>query len=324
VFADVRAGRDLSDIQLSNGNHKVSLDAVEKVATGKDKEKNKLKFEFTTNGFPRWRARFFSKTSDSTEGFKFRVGFFAVVEYNETGVGFDRTRIVKSWRLFGETANWSQLSETQTMINGFLTYNFRTVNTAGPDGASLTIDVGIAPEYLRDAVRNRTLTPAALKWDVSLNNWVYSAPNSRLAMIFGVDSASRSNVDQQNSDSQAQIEDSDEGGVSVDSSATPVVGSGFSWTPRIRRRAGGNWADSNLQWTSLQAGSGAGLDTFLSGTGDDDNDNDEVRRVLAFYTADRATDLVWDPALVVGSSGARLAVSLFALLLPFFAARFLQ
>jgi len=322
VWADTHEGRDLSNINLSNGNHKVELDATEKVS-GKGGSKNRLHFEFTTNGFPRWRARFYARSSDSVDGFKFRVGLFAVVEYNDTGSGFDPTRIVKAWRLFGDTSNWSQLSETQTTVNGFLVYNFETVNAAGPDGASLTIDVGIAPEYLLDLTRNRTVTPSALKWDVKLNNWVYSAPASRLAFIYGVDAASRHVVRQHDSDAPSQVANNNEGGVTVED-GSPTLGTGFSWTPLIHRRLAGLWADSTIHWTAMQAGTGSGLDSFLTGQGDDDSDPDEVRRVIAFYTADRATDLEWDPALVMGSTGAQVTVSLFTLLVSFLAHHLLQ
>lgn len=159
---------------------------------GSEAAGSKLRFEFTTNGFPRQRLLYFRRDTDSDKAgakFTFRTGLFSIVEFNanstypayQPGDGFSQI-----YRLAGASSLWSSIRRTTSSdVGGVKLNSFTTVlsnagrTKGGPQQGgrtnakwakmNVTIVLTIADSQL--TVNSSTFNPSALKMDVAIYNW---------------------------------------------------------------------------------------------------------------------------------------------------------
>jgi hypothetical protein len=328
-----------------NGAHGVTIKADTR---DKKEAGSRLRFQFTTNGFPRWRADYFNRaTDDAASAFSYRIGLLRVVEFNDTANdGFDVTdadNIVYSIKLDGRATSHSWTSLTNTAIaDPSSTATGREFQTVFTDvsGATVTLTLRIASDVLQ-LDNNVTLAPNTIKFDVDLDNLVYHAPASRYAIIFAIDAkdpANKVKPAKPNANGEPDADVSDQ--VVVGSSNQGHMG----WVPNVAAQLinSSTFEGLPIQASSLMSIASAfpRLDQRPSEDGDDDDhhkpqgddadgkdgkdgvDRSENREIVAFTvmsSADsRPTTIKWDPTVVIdddafSSSASVASVSFLAL-----------
>jgi len=273
---------------------------------------SRLDFFFTTLGFPRYRCRYFSKDSDTTDAFNFRVGLVGVVEFTDSGpAGFDAgdiPSIVRRVDFYGKGTSWSSIVCVASSPNGV---NVRTCSTyypgtAGSTTEKVTISLGISEAYVRDAL-NHTFVPNGFKWDLKFENLHYSSNGTKIAFILAIDSAG----------SRVQLADNDK---PVDDSqvegAVTVGGRGrLAWVKQVKMTYVNSLLDRNVD---LIASTLFTDTTFVNTTAEDDDvEVAETRALVAFTPVanDQPTTIEWDPSVLVDESGAHALTVSFASIL---------
>jgi len=286
---------------------------------------NRLEFMFTTYGFPRNRASFFARNSGGVEGFKFRVGMLGIVEFNDTGAeGFDagdRPYIVRKLNFVGRGSEWSNIACSTAPVNTIDTRSCNTYFTVASTGEKVTLTMTVAEGYVRDSLNNRTLLPNGPKWDILLENLVYSFPTTKFAIILALDSfAVRGKMDS----TDAPVDTTQPEGT-----ITVGLGGRFNWVKKVQAR----WlnATRNRNADMISSSLFSDTTTFDSTSADEtdagDADAAESRQLIAFTPGgnDQPTSILWDPSVLVDDSGAfkasvpvLLIFSLVAIIVSFF------
>jgi len=178
---------------LSKGDHYLLA-----VGTRKDgKSGSRVEHYITTNLFPRFRVRYFHHSTDANSttlnAYKFRVGLYSIIEFiDSTGNGYmgNKSSIVSTWSLIGvpSALAWSTMKFTSLNTNttGVNAWELSTTLIKS-NGANITIIAAISENICRDLLRNRYLSPNAIKFNVDINNWVYTKSGTKLALVFGID-----------------------------------------------------------------------------------------------------------------------------------------
>jgi len=258
---------------------------------------SRLTFLFTTLGFPRFRATYLHTDSDALAYFKFRVGLAAALEFNDTGApGFDaadRNSIVRKIDFLGKGTFWSTISCSSSTQNGIGIHTCSTFYpaTATATSEKVTMTLSLADGYVRDAIRNRTLIPDGIKFDLLFENLVYHYNTTKIAFILALDSA----------EARAQVAVNDEAVDPSQPEASVTVGSGgrLNWVTRVQAR----YLNSALNKNSDLIASTLFTDTtnMTSTSEDDDIEAGESRDLLALTPSanDQPTTIEWDPTVFI-------------------------
>jgi hypothetical protein len=281
-------------------------------------------FGFTTWGWPRFRAQYFENSAAGNARFKFRFGLLGVAEYNDTTTDFSRANIIPNSeiRLIGRGPSWSDLVYTQDTTTGI-----RTAETHLNDARG-TVKIVVKGSPRSQIFQNSTLTPNKLKWDVSISNFNFQYPTSKIAVLGVVNFRSAYNPrERTGTNSGSDADNADEVTFGDDSDSSDADGGRFAYV----RQA---WDRTRQRFLNVKAFPLRDDDTDYSaaGTGgdqaDDDSDPQEVKRLMVFVfdrdTSANGVDLLWDPEISIkdssaGRAVASLAVVLFAILAAFFA-----
>jgi len=281
------------------GLHSVNTQATR--VTGKSGDR--VDFYFTTNAWPRYRATYWQKAGQTTSMFKFRVGLAAVTEY--TGGSWSTANVVSRIQLAGRLpADWSNLAATQlTGYDGSSITQYSTTiwGTGRQSQATVTLATKWAPSYttLKDTHNTSLAVQYAansIKFDVIIDNYNFTTPNSQLALVTVVQSIQARHID-------------GTGWPSVN------VGSGgsFEWF----NQAWHQFKNGSAGFVEVQAGSLQPDDPTIyasPGQTDDDADASETTNIVIHTLTAAGSDpttITWDPSLTTSeTSGAgRVAVS---------------
>jgi len=289
--------------------HAVEVNGKKQTVTGVN---SRLQFVFTTAGFPRFRARYFRHVQDADTAafFAFRTAFLRVVEFVDTGAaGFDGTdEIVSQLRLDGLPLNaWSTITQDDLSATPEA-HQWSTTVTGGPNsrypGTTLKLSVYISNDIFHYAATNVTLGPNDFKFDVDIDNYVYHANNSRVALIFAIDSRDARKV-------------AVDAGVDAGSNPDPTeinqvsIGAGdqgsFNWAQTIQTSLGDGGLFADTQVVAVLLHSETGLfsgNATIDDNGDDDDATKAGSETRDYYSFTIATDtqptsLHWDPSTVI-------------------------
>jgi len=268
-------------------------------------------WNFTTDGFPRWRARFFKLQTDEISAFTYRVGFFRIVEFNMTDLtnGLPRASVVQSLSLLAQDSSWTNIAEYSQQVNGVPYVFFNTSLTK--NGVTVTLSHYL-PSNLVVLDKNSTLVPNALKMNIQIDNWAFQSPTSRLALVFGFCArdfrASGINGN--------PISSTDEGSVGIGSDPQDA----FMWARRIWTRVGGGALNTERIIITRLFSETLFLDWAVASQnetvygGDREFGETQDVALLVLNTTDQPTHVIWDP--YIGMSPAnRLTVPFVTLLL---------
>jgi hypothetical protein len=289
---------------------------------------SRLQFMFTTDGFPRFRARYFRHVADADTAafFAFRTAFLRVVEFVDTGdAGFDGSdEVVSQFRLDGIPADkWSAITQTDISTTPEA-HQWTTSVTGGPlsryPGTTLTLSVYISNDIFHYDRTNVTLGPNDFKFDVDIDNFVYHGNGTRVALIFAIDSRDAPKVATNDDGAGENPDPTEQAQVSIGGSDQ----GSFNWAQTIQTSLGGSnfFDDSSIVAVLLKEQSGvfSGNATIdVSGDNDDAvKTGEETRDYYSFTIArdDHPTSLHWDPSTVLnddsldGESSGAVATSM--------------
>jgi hypothetical protein len=278
-------------------------------------------FGFTTWGFPRFRVQYFENSIGGVARFKFRLGLLHVAEYNDTTADFSRANIVpgSGIRLIGRGPSWSNINYVEDATTGVKSATTSLTDTNGV----VEITAKVAPRAIID--HNSTLAPNKIKFDLAVRNFNFRYPTSKIAVLAVVSLRSGFNS-RENKGAQSTGDQDGQDEVTVDD-GNSGDGGRFAY---IRQA----WDTINQRAVAVKAFPLRDDDTPASeysaagqggDQGDDDNDGNEVRKLVVFVfdPATRTNSILWDPELGIndnasGRVAASLAVVLFAVLAAFF------
>jgi hypothetical protein len=259
---------------------------------------------FTTLGFPRFRASYFHRNQDGAALFKYRVGMFGVVEFNDTAPeGFDTGdlgSIVRTVNFVGKGTNWSPIAITSSpggsVVNTRTGETFFPASATGPTDERITLSLTVADGYFRDVVQNRTLLPNGPKWDITIENIRYTHPNTKIAILLAVESfAGRGKMD----DSDAPVDTTlPEGSITVGN------GGRFNWVKTVKAKFVDSFKNRNANLITSTLFSNT--NTFNMSNNEDQGDSadfdaTETRSFIAFTPegTDQPTTIIWDPSVLI-------------------------
>jgi len=268
---------------------------------------------FTTNGFVRWRARFFRDSGDSLAFFTYRVALFRIVEFNVTDLtnGVDRSKVLQSLSLLNLGSSWSDIEVSMQPLNGVEHVYFNTSVTVS--GVTVTLSHYL-PASLVALNVNATLVPNALKMDIQIDNWSYMSPTSRLALVFGFCAR---DVRQSYSTNSNPVSMNDEGAVAIGSDTLNA----FMWSRRIFTRVGGAATNTERIIVTRLFSELLFIDWVVTGANETtyqgDREIGETQDIVLFVlnTTNQPNHVVWDPYVGMSAASKPLAVPLFAVAL---------
>jgi hypothetical protein len=313
-------------LNVQNTNHGFDLKLDQKSTN----VTSRLQFKFETRGFPRYRARYFSKQARNGPGnggggggessaFEFRVGLLRVVEFVDIGGdGLNAETAVRTLDFVGSDGKFSSLvaSEftvvdpvTSASVNGLSWTCFSPASATGATDEKLVIDISITESSVKDAMHNRSLAPNNLKFDLNLLNYNYSRNDTTVAFVFVIDSkAAQKHV--VTSAAPADPE-ATEGEVDVGSGEGRLT---YVKHVEVRRRNATAAVIQNLATGNADLLVGSILaDDDHSGDGagaaDDDKQTGESRKMITFAVngatsltnvgTSQPSSIMWDPSVAV-------------------------
>jgi len=299
-------------LDVTKGPHTIMINGKKLSATGVH---SRLQFLFTTNGFPRFRARYFRRSDDADTAafFAFRTALVRVVEFVDAGNdGFDGTDDIISQLHVDNipAALWSALSQTDISTGdaSIQAHSWET-SVTGPKNSrfpdvTLTLRLYISSDLYHHAVINQTLGPNDLKFDVEIDNYQYHANNTRVALVFAVDSRSGRRLVDNNDD----ISDPD-----ADVTNRLVIGDSntdnghFGWVSNLRAQFANSplFVDTDIIPVVIKSETMLFSGNASLSEADDDDDSVksgvETRSFISFTVRsdDQPTSIHWDPSTVV-------------------------
>jgi len=311
-----KAEKRIISNELDIGKHSITITADK----ASDVSRSRIQMMFTTNGFPRWYTKFFSKSGDAMEKVRYRVGFFKLVEFIDDGSrsAFNHSSIVNTWKLTGSGNNvgWSniQVSTGASKENptvSITTFSTSAQNVVSGTNPSLTLSFSIPTEQLIRS-SNASLSPNALKLDVQIQDWNWQFPGTKLALIAGVLSSATITKFDVNPSPDSVF---DEEAITLNNDNDMH----FSWLKSVQIKSSSNSAYTTVPVTSYRLFSESEFsdtDVTTSSTFEDERQSSESHRIIAcvFDTTTHPQEIFWDPTTSMSGSLATAAVSFTALL----------
>jgi len=158
-------------------------------------------FYFTTNAWPRFRATYYQKDGNTLNYFKYRVGLAGITEF--VGSDWSRANVVSEIRLAGRLpTEWTTMALTSLTGDDGTTIPAYTSSISGlahQSGATVTLTAKWAPTYttMADGTPGAQIVEYAaneIKFDVRIDGYNFTTPNSRLALITVVQSIADRNI----------------------------------------------------------------------------------------------------------------------------------
>eukprot|EP00771_Trimastix_marina_P000105 gnl/Trimastix_PCT/111.p1 GENE.gnl/Trimastix_PCT/111~~gnl/Trimastix_PCT/111.p1 ORF type:complete len:324 (-),score=85.75 gnl/Trimastix_PCT/111:121-1092(-) len=181
-------------VTVNKGTH-TFLAQIRHVNAGKT-QWGKETLGFSTAGFPRFRFMSFRQSKDTKSAFGFRAGIISVFEYvpSNATLGYtpgDTTgnEVVLVARR-GSSPQWSPIAYSQS-TDQTTNITTREAESHSPNSAQWKAQLKLFHSEGDRTTGGRRLTPDAFKFDINIRNFVYSLPNSRLAVKMVVDSAQK-------------------------------------------------------------------------------------------------------------------------------------
>lgn len=272
------------------------------------------RFDFTTNGFPRFRIFVSARnTSNSNSNdrvfdddydnlFKMRVGLFDVVEFEDNNgngqydIGNDT--VVSQIHLFGQSSSWSSIVEDSTTdANNVTMYTFTTnLDDIVVIRAKIT-DGNLAQSGIQ-------FSPDSIKFDFEIHNYPFASSSSMLALVSGIDIGTDDHHHRDDSDNDDNV------AVQTSNIDGSTYSGGFSWTNTVNvdgtdaSVASSTLMDASSQWNGFG--------------GDDDEDENEQRKLIVF-SFPRGNSVQWDPEIYASGSMVNAVVSIGVVFVALFA-----
>jgi hypothetical protein len=196
LLAEARQSRGGSrkDLNVNVRSHAVSISSRFRG----DNLERRLTFDFTTNGFPRIRARFVQSSANETRA-SFRVGLRQLIEFVDRSnacinPGDNDTYNSTVINFVGHSNDWTNVNNSGPIdVNGTTYYRFCTSLTR-PRG-KVTLCVRVSDDVVRAPGDNVQLFPNAIKVDVVFENLSYLGNNTNIALVAMVQNRGETTLD---------------------------------------------------------------------------------------------------------------------------------
>jgi len=271
--------------------------------------RDRIDYFFTTLAWPRYRITYYNDTRNLLQYFRYRVGIAGITEF--TGGTWQLSNVISRIRLINRPAtDWSSMIPPTTVTNADgSTYELYSTTISGlgnQAGATVTLTARLATGFgvATDASGTVDIELAAnkIKFDVVVQNYNYTQPESQLAIVTVIQSIAAREL---------------------------VTGNSTGGSDRIDIGSGGHFMWFNAAWHTFKNGT-AGMSPITTNEPsgdlteewqlapeykalDNDADASETTDVAVHILAgseDHPTKIEWDPETSVDeTAGARAAAA---------------
>lgn len=275
------------------GDHSYRFRSIAKAADSS----TDFRFEFTTNGFPRFRARSEAKgkvtsASDAKDvktntRATFRMGITRVIEFVDTApLGeYNGESVVSSVQFTkrGAKDKWSTLTVTDATVGTVKTTTLKTTFTQN----STTVDLSVAMASAGITLATGSLTPAGVKWGLAVNKYPSTRTDTLLGVVTKVQAKSKvKEVDLSRAEGQIDIVD--------DASGSREGKLKFEKMAKAK-----NGTDTSVKASKILPDKDP-EDQAEESNDDDDRDNDEQSsRVVFVVNSVNKDGFFWDPEIML-------------------------